>query len=102
MANDVDLPRADRLRTAERAENFPVALRVLPRRLRGHLGAVYDYARTVDDLGDEASGDRSALLDAFAADAARIWAGGRPRAAVLRRLSDTVHACRLPAPPFFD
>ncbi len=88
------------LRDKRRAENFPVALRVLPGRLRDHLVAVYDFARVVDDLGDEAAGDRVALLDAFAADLASIWDGGVPRAAVLRRLSATVHACGLPREPF--
>src|SRR5579875_3582603 len=36
------------------AENFPVALRMLPARYRRHLMAVYRFARTVDDIGDEA------------------------------------------------
>jgi squalene synthase HpnC len=36
------------------AENFPVALRVLPARYRRHLMAVYRFARTVDDVGDAA------------------------------------------------
>src|SRR5690348_2175090 len=36
-------------------ENFPVALRLLPRRHRGHLAAVYGFARSVDDMGDEAA-----------------------------------------------
>ena len=48
------------------AENFPVALRVLPRRPRAALGAVYRYARFVDDVGDRADcapPDRLALLD---------------------------------------
>ena len=35
------------------AENFPVALRVLPRRYRAHLTALYGFARLVDDIGDE-------------------------------------------------
>ena len=35
------------------AENFPVALRVLPRRCRAHLTALYGFARLVDDIGDE-------------------------------------------------
>jgi squalene synthase HpnC len=84
----------------QRAENFPVAMRVLPRRIREHLGAVYGFARVVDDLGDEAAGNRSALLDAFAADLAKIWAGGEPQSPVLVRLAATVRACGLPAEPF--
>ncbi len=35
-------------------ENFPVALRLLPRTPRADLLALYAFARTVDDLGDEA------------------------------------------------
>jgi squalene synthase HpnC len=84
----------------QRAENFPVAMRVLPRRIREHLVAVYGFARVVDDLGDEAAGDRSAHLDAFAADLAKIWAGGEPQSPVLIRLAATVRACGLPAEPF--
>jgi squalene synthase HpnC len=48
------------------AENFPVALRVLPRRPRAALSAVYRYARFVDDVGDRADcapSERLALLD---------------------------------------
>ena len=33
-------------------ENFPVASRVLPRRMRCHLLAVYGFARLVDEIGD--------------------------------------------------
>jgi squalene synthase HpnC len=64
------------------AENFPVALRVLPRRYQRHLAAVYGFARTVDDMGDEAApGQRLALLDELEADIGRLyrkvrWVGG--------------------------
>jgi squalene synthase HpnC len=34
-------------------ENFPVALRMLPKSVRGHLTAFYGFARLVDDIGDE-------------------------------------------------
>ena len=36
-------------------ENFVVASRLLPRRERSHLMAVYGYARLVDDIGDESA-----------------------------------------------
>jgi phytoene synthase len=47
-------------------ENFPVASRLLPRRLRPHVAAIYAFARIADDFADE--GDRTpaarlALLD---------------------------------------
>lgn len=49
-------------------ENFPVALRVLPRRRREALGRIYDVARHIDDLGDVVAGDRVAQLSDFDAD----------------------------------
>src|SRR5436305_1321405 len=58
-------------------ENFPVASRVLPRRQRAHLMALYGFARLVDDVGDEAPGDRLALLDWLDARRPRRSRGGR-------------------------
>ena len=56
------------------AENFPVALRLLPRRYRGHLAAVYGFARSVDDMGDEAAPqERATLLDELEADVGRLY-----------------------------
>ena len=71
-------------------ENFPVAARVLPRRLRDDLMALYGFARLVDWAGDEAPGDRLALLDALERDLARIFAGQRPEHPLLVRLATTV------------
>jgi squalene synthase HpnC len=79
-----------------------VAMRVLPARYRQHLIAVYDVVRTIDDLGDEASGDRLAKLDSFAADLRLVWQGGTPTAGVLRALAPTVHACDLEPEPFLN
>ena len=56
------------------AENFPVALRFLPRRYRGHLAAVYGFARSADDMGDEAAArERLDLLDELEADLNRLY-----------------------------
>ncbi|WP_338051715.1 squalene synthase HpnC [Pseudonocardia acidicola] len=88
------------LRRRERAENFPVALRLLPRDLRRDLQAVYDVARVVDDLGDEAAGDRTALLQGFSRDLGAIWEGARPRHPVLQRLAPTVARHGLDRVPF--
>ncbi|GAA5194761.1 squalene synthase HpnC [Rugosimonospora acidiphila] len=93
-------PADEYLRGREQSENFPVALRVLPKRLRVHLAAVYDVARVIDDLGDQAEGDRVALLEEFGADLAAVWRGDTPRAPVLRRLAPTVRACGLSQQPF--
>ncbi|MEN3361388.1 MAG: hypothetical protein V7637_5370 [Mycobacteriales bacterium] len=83
-------------------ENFPVALRVLPKDARRHLQSIYGYARFVDDLGDEAPGDRLRLLDAVDADLDRLYAGGPPALPVLAALAPTVRAKDLPAQPFRD
>jgi squalene synthase HpnC len=83
-----------------RAENFPVALRLLPRRLRADLIAVYNVARVIDDLGDAATGDRGALLRDFGRDLATVWDGERPDHPVLRQLVPTVRAHALDREPF--
>ena len=46
--------RAEEVAANASGENFPVALRMLPRRHRRHLTALYCFARLTDDLGDEA------------------------------------------------
>jgi squalene synthase HpnC len=99
------------------AENFPVALRLLPRRYRAHLAAVYGFARTADDMGDEAApAERLGLLDELEADLRRLYrlvppsvpgepaGAGRdaPRLPVVRALAATVVACQIPAQPFLD
>lgn len=99
--SDADAVVRDRaLRRQQHAENFPVALRLLPRRLRTNLVAVYDVARVIDDLGDQAGGDRTALLTAFGRDLATIWDGGQPQHPVLRRLAPVVAARGLDREPF--
>jgi squalene synthase HpnC len=80
-------------------ENFPVASRLLPRRERGHLLALYGYARMVDDAGDESPGDRTVLLDEIEAELDRIYRGERPRHELMARLGATVRACALPRAP---
>ncbi|HUB35639.1 MAG TPA: squalene synthase HpnC [Solirubrobacteraceae bacterium] len=89
-------------------ENFPVASRVLPRRSRTHLLALYGYARLVDEVGDSPRGDRSpqqaaqerlAALEELEADLDRAYAG-RARHPLLARLTPTLRACELPREPF--
>jgi squalene synthase HpnC len=94
---------SDDLRRKERAENFPVALRVLPARYREHLRNLYDVARVIDDLGDTGAPEqRTAALLAFREDLSTIWRGGTPQSPVLRNLIGTVRACDLPEQPFLD
>ena len=86
-------------------ENFPVALRLLPGRYRAHLTAVYGFARSADDMGDEAPPDeRLALLDELEADLGRLYQPGGevPRLPVIRALAPAVAQCAIPAQPFLD
>jgi len=92
---------AEAVRAQARDENFPVALRVLPRALRRDLAALYGFARLVDDIGDEAPGDRLAALDAVEAELAAAFAG-RSTHPILRALEPTLRAHALPAEPFLD
>ena len=80
-------------------ENFPVALGVLPRRLRTHLEAIYGYARLVDNLGDEYGGDRSAALDWLESQIDDLYADS-PGHEVFSRLAAPVQAFDIPRTPF--
>jgi squalene synthase HpnC len=98
------------------AENFPVALRVLPSGLRRHLVAYYGFARLTDDLGDEplpgVTGVVSAqeeqqtrlrLLDDLEADVAKIYEpGGTPELPAMQELGKTVRATGIPFQSFQD
>jgi len=88
------------LMAKHRAENFPVALGLLPRATRNHLLAIYGFARLADDIGDEAPGDRLALLDALDREIDRVFAGEQPHHPLMRRLVPTVRECSLPEEPF--
>jgi squalene synthase HpnC len=86
---------AVRIDARARGENFPVAPLLAPREARPHLRAVYGFARLVDNLGDEAEGDRNALLDELEREL-----DGPPRTEVMRRVHATRAACGLPREPF--
>jgi len=88
---------------AERAENFPVALRLLPATLRADLHAVYAVLRAIDDTGDDprrAPADRLAALDALETDLRRVWAGAAPAQPALAGLRRVVDRHALPLGPF--
>jgi squalene synthase HpnC len=110
------------------AENFPVALRLLPARYRRHLMAVYRFARTVDDIGDAAlpataglvtapadgtrhpddqhpddqTAERLRLLDELDDDLGRLYRGQDPCLEVIGQLAATVAECGLPSQPLRD
>jgi squalene synthase HpnC len=98
---DSRLPSPESVAAKAAGENFPVASRLLPRRVRRHLLALYDFARLVDDAGDESPGDRLLLLDRLEDDVARIYRGGVPRDPIVRRMAMTVEMFEIPPYPLY-
>jgi squalene synthase HpnC len=85
----------ERIDARASGENFPVVSVLAPRWARPHLRAVYGFARLVDNLGDEAAGDRSALLDELERELE-----GPARTDLMRRLHATIAARGLSREPF--
>jgi squalene synthase HpnC len=77
-----------------RTENFPIASLLFPRPLRPHLRAIYGFCRLVDILGDEAEGDRLALLDECERQL------DDPEWPVMVELAPTIREFDLPREPF--
>jgi squalene synthase HpnC len=75
VAVATEQPDASAVLAKAQHENFPVALRILPRTLRRRLEAIYGFARLVDDIGDDLDGDRDAALDRLEVDLHRAFAG---------------------------
>ena len=101
-AAPIDAPAAEAVMTRAGTENFPVASRVLPRRVRSHLLAVYGYARLVDELGDADDlppAHRLAALDWLEGELDRAFRGDASHP-LLVRLQATVHECSLAREPF--
>lgn len=82
-------------------ENFPLATGFLPGELQEDIRRLYAYARTTDDIGDEASGDRSELLDRWENELNRCF-DGTPENRVLKAVQTTVEKHDLPRKPFRD
>lgn len=89
------------------AENFPVALRVLPKAVRDDLTRLYAFARFVDDVGDDPDGiigagiDRVALLDLVDAELQRV-AEQTEILAPVAGIAPMVRSGRVPLQPFAD
>ena len=93
-------------------ENFPVASRLLPAKLRPHVAAIYAFARTADDFADEPghiAGERMRLLrdwrarlhppSRHGASAAQVSSGDD---AIFMALHDTIDRFSLPLQLFDD
>ena len=97
-------------------ENFPVASRLLPRRMRPHVAAVYAFARAADDFADEGgrpSAERLALIDGWkirlhsAADSSAPGPEPRPgeppnSVDIFIALGETIRSLSLPVRLFED
>ncbi len=84
-------------------ENFHVATKLLPKRLRPYFHAVYAYCRVSDDLGDEIADRATAvrLLDTW--DAMLDECFDHPASSkhpVFVALHESIVACNLPREPF--
>ena len=77
------------------AENFTVASLLLPRSQRRALLGIYGFARLVDDIGDETTGDREAMLDWLEDDVGRMFSG-EPIHPLLRRLAPSARRLGFP------
>ena len=85
--------------TCSHYENFTVLSRLAPRETRRQLAVIYAFCRTVDDLGDEAPGDRLSLLDRFEDELDAAYAS-RARHPVLVALQEMIARFDLPREPF--
>jgi squalene synthase HpnC len=84
-------------------ENFTVASRLLPARLRQHVCNIYAYCRWADDLADEI-GDAAhslALLDWWE-ESLRQCYRGQATHPVFIALSETIRQFEIPIEPFSD
>jgi squalene synthase HpnC len=84
-------------------ENFPVATRLVPGRLRPSVSAIYAFARAADDFADEAvhAGRRLELLGRWEERLGRCLEGKADHP-VFVALGDTISRFALPVEPFRD
>jgi squalene synthase HpnC len=105
VAVPAGLPEPAAVMARSGGENFPVASRVLPRRVRERLLAIYGFARLADELGDADDRpparpqERLAALEWLAEELDRTYAG-RARHPLTVRLQATLRECPLPREAF--
>ncbi|HEX7797138.1 MAG TPA: squalene/phytoene synthase family protein, partial [Vicinamibacterales bacterium] len=93
-------------------ENFPVASRLLPARMRPHVAAVYAFARVADDIADEGQAlpaarqarlqDWQQLLHAAVANPSLDRSSGSRDELMLTALGHTIRSLDLPLSLFDD
>lgn len=81
-------------------ENFPVASRFVPNRLRPFVWAVYAFARSADDFADEAryAGRRTEALEYWETELERCFHGEADHP-VFIALRETIEQCDIPIQP---
>jgi squalene synthase HpnC len=94
-----EIPSARTVMERAGGENFPVAARVLSRRHRRELLAVYGFARLADEIGDELEGDRLAALDWLEGELDSAYVG-QAHHPLLRSLQQALVEHPLPREPF--
>jgi squalene synthase HpnC len=100
MGDAASTPSHGAIMAQAKDENFPVASRFLPARQRRQLLAIYGVARLIDDVGDEAPGDRGELLDWLDAELDRVSAGRAPEHPAMRALAVAWPHTAPPTEPF--
>ncbi len=92
---------SDEVMQKANVENFAVASRLIPRRYREHLLAMYGFARFVDDIGDLSTGDRSAQLNWAQSEIVRAF-DGQGTHPIFVRAAESARTLKLPIDPFLD
>jgi phytoene synthase len=82
-------------------ENFPVASRLLPARLRPHVAAIYAFARRADDFADEPGRSNDQRLFLLREWRAQLHKRGQPFKEFVA-LHDTIERFELPVQLFDD
>ena len=80
-------------------ENFTVGSVLIPKSKRQHIYNLYAYARSVDDLGDEAKGNRDDLLKKWEYELELCYEGTPTHPAMIA-LKETIHEFQIPKEPF--
>lgn len=93
-----------RLLASRHYENFAVASRIVPGRIRLDLMRFYAFCRTTDDLGDESGSPQEALvrLARWRDETQAFFSGAAPVHPVLIALRETVAHYSLDRQPFLD
>lgn len=93
-----------RLLATRHYENFAVASKIVPGRIRLDLMRFYGFCRTTDDLGDESGSQEEALsrLARWRDETQAFFAGAAPVHPVLIALRETVAHYGLNERPFLD